>query len=54
MRVGAAPEQNGGAADRAKIEGLLSEAEVPDEQGGADRCQQNLSDAQATARKAGQ
>lgn len=41
------------AADRAKIEGLLSEARAASEQGRADECQQRLKDAEAILRRGG-
>jgi hypothetical protein len=55
----AAPEARGGAsetpqlgaADRAKAEGLLSEAQTANGQGKGDQCLQSLRDAQAIMQK---
>ena len=47
QRSGAAPAQQLGAADRAKAEGLLSEAQAADAQGKGDQCLQILRAAQA-------
>ncbi|HEX7967634.1 MAG TPA: hypothetical protein VF502_05400 [Stellaceae bacterium] len=46
----AAPTQVG-AADRAKVEGLLSEARAAGEQGRADECRQRLDDARSILRQ---
>ena len=48
----AAPTQPG-AADRAKIEGLLSEARAAGEQGRVDECRQRLDDAQSILHQGG-
>ncbi len=40
-----------GAADRAKLEGLLSEARAADEQGRAQECERHLEDARAVLRQ---
>jgi hypothetical protein len=54
QRNGAAPAQQLGAADRAKAEGLLSEAQAADAQGNGDQCLKILRAAQAMLLKARQ
>lgn len=51
---GTAPARQLGAADRAKLEGLLSEAKAADARGRADQCQDALRQAQAIVQKAGE
>lgn len=50
---GAAPTKTLGATDRAKVEGLLSDARSADGQGHAELCRQHLQDAEAVIRGAG-
>ena len=50
---GTAPAKTLGATDRAKVEGLLSDARSADKQGHSDLCRQHLLDAEAAIRGAG-
>jgi hypothetical protein len=50
---GGAPAKTLGAADRAKVEGLLSEARAAEREGHGDLCRQHLQDAETLIRGAG-